>query len=170
MTDDTQADLEPEFKELLAKWGTEDDIYAFFDRELEILGPLICGSGTPLPKVMIVPSSFVRGPMYSNAAADYEPDFPGSGPIIGMSPSVLMDEGVARRVLAHELIHHWEHIAGHDAPKKTYPKKIDELISKSLGEPEASWRGGHSSTFIAKAVEVAKQLDPPIERLLFRKR
>jgi hypothetical protein len=103
-----------------------------------------------------------------NSGGDYEPAEENKPAEIGVFTSYLRDEHIARRVLAHEMIHHWENTVA-DNEASYYPDGIDLEISKCFSdrERERRWRSGHSKRFISKAYSVADSLGILARVLLF---
>lgn len=164
-------ELESEFEFLLEKWGSEERIYEFLQHQAGQLAELIFVNPVAVPNLQILPSWLKCGIIgeHPKAAGTYDPGEEDQKAEIGIFATTLMDEDRSRRVLAHELIHHWEYSSGDVATADRYPSDIDNLISEAFESKarEAIWRVGHSRRFIAKASRVAEALGVPVKKLLF---
>jgi hypothetical protein len=163
--------LDEDLQALLDKWGSEGRLYGYLEEQLAELCTLVCGAGVTVPEIQVKPTWLARGLLGGRqlAGADYEPSEGDRVAIIGLYPSVLTDEAVIRRVLAHELIHHWEHLGAAGASRLSYPDDADKIVSSRFENPgrESRWRAAHSQVFIAKANSVASALDIRLRDLLF---
>jgi hypothetical protein len=164
-------ELKSEFESLLRKWGSEERIYDFLQDQASELVKLIFDNPVAVPKLQILPSWLKCGIMgeHPRAAGTYDPAEKNRKAEIGIFATTLMDEDRSRRVLAHELIHHWEYSSGEVAATDGYPCDIDKLISEAFETKvqEARWRLGHSGRFITKASRVAEALGLSVRELLF---
>lgn len=164
-------ELEPEFEALLEKWSSEEKIYEFLQCHAAQLVELIFHRPVVVPHLQILPSWLKRGITgeHPEAAGTYDPSERDQEAEIGIFATTLMDEARSQHVLAHELIHHWEHTSGDVTAVEEYPSKIDSLISEvfETNALERGWRAGHSRRFIAKASGVAEVLGVPVRKLLF---
>ena len=165
-------ELDKEFQVLLDKWGSEDCLYDFLSREMESLSRVVFDKDVTLPNIQVKPSWLARGIMgeHPTAGGDYQPADQELSAQIGLFPSVLLDERMTRIVIAHEIVHHWEHTAPNDSSQLEYPVEIDEVIERTFKTPQRTsrWRSGHSSRFISKAATVASKLNLPLPDMLFR--
>lgn len=165
-------DIDEDFKLVLEKWGTEEHLYNFLYQEMENLGPIIYGENFGLPNIQIKPTWLAKGIMmeHPTAGGDYQPPEKGDKAEIGLFPSILTDDRMVRIVLAHELIHHWEHLATQNQESYEYPAEVNKIIENTFKTAERirRWRNGHSDRFISKAVIVANHLGFPIQYMLFR--
>jgi hypothetical protein len=158
---------------VLADWGGEDSLYRFLEAQLAELCPIVCGTAAPPPRLQVKLSFLRKGPMGERSSgADYEPEegeFPAT---IGIFPVILQNEEKLRRVLAHELIHHWEHLGSPGVELLSYPPEADAIIDARFrdGPHNTRWRSGHSKSFISKAAAVAAILEVPLADLLFERK
>jgi len=154
-----------------ARWGSERTLNSFLAREVGALCGLICGRDVAVPRVEVRPSFLARGLFGKNSrAAEYIPDDDSNTqPTIIMLPAACESREKARLILAHELIHHWEHTSDSPALDRYESHRLDSFVSSlfSNGEREQRWRGGHSRVFISKAALVANQLQVDLRNLLF---
>lgn len=164
------AGLEPEFAALLKLWGSEEAIYQFLDGEATRIN-VVCFEGElTYPAFLIKPNWLSRGLFGDrHSAADYEPVQEDRPPQIGIFTNTLLSKRIAKKAIAHEMIHHWEQTLGSADTVYRYPKEVNKLIRKEFSNPtrEKVWRNAHSTLFIAKALEVAKRLGQPAEELLY---
>ncbi len=159
-------DQEPEFQALLDKYGSERAVYQALEEEFERVNRLAFGGLLGTPALLIYPMWLSRGLMGEHSCrGQYEPAEERRPAEIRLFTDALLS-GDWPRVLAHEMIHHWEHAAPGDAPT-AYPPEIDRAISEGLREREHHWRSKHSGRFIAEACRVALALGVPPRKLLF---
>jgi hypothetical protein len=152
-----------ELKLVLEKWGSEKAVHAFLKKEFDRINRAAFAGILEIPELKINPNDERNSTGNYMASDRYRPA------VIGISASVLMDEGAARRVLAHYIVHHWENTLATDWDSEDYPATVDEEISKhfSTGYRERQWRSFHSRRFVSKACEVAKVLSIPARGVLF---
>jgi hypothetical protein len=153
--------FDPEFKPVLEKWGSEKAVHALLKKEFNRINKAAFNGRITIPMLQIKP-------MEQNATGNYAPAERHRPAVIGISANVLMDEDTARRVLAHYIVHHWEHTLATDNDSEEYPATVDQEISKQFptGYRERVWRSSHSRRFISKACEVAKVLSIPAQEIL----
>ncbi len=159
-----------EFDALIEKWGSEAAVYRFLDAEFERVNVAAFQSRLSAPHFQIKPMFLAHGLMGErHSGADYEPAEIGKRAEIGIFTVIFQDEGKTSQVLAHELIHHWEHTVAAEKEPTDYPATVDAEISRGFSDPqrEHHWRNGHSRRFIAKACQVAQILGLPVRKLLF---
>ncbi len=155
---------------ILEKWGSWDALYTGLERLANELCPVICGHDAPAPRVQVKPTWLARGLLGGqHTGADYEPAEREQPAVIGLFPSVLTDDFLLRRVVAHELVHHWENLGAAGAHELPSPDGAAAIISARFrdSQRERSWRSGHSASFISKASSVAATLGVPLRELLF---
>jgi hypothetical protein len=164
-------ELKSEFESLLRKWGSEERVYEFLQDQASQLAELIFENPVAIPNLQVLPSWLKCGIMgeHGKAAGTYDPAEKNQKAEIGIFATTLMDEDRSRRVLAHELIHHWEYLSRDVAATDGYSDDIDNLISEAFETKvqETIWRGRHSRRFIAKASRVAEALGVSVRELLF---
>jgi len=159
-----------ELQAILKKWGSEDAAQEFLRREFEQINSKAFEGCLSLPNFVIKPMWLSKGLMGErNSGADYEPAEANHPAEIGMFTAVLLDEGLTRLALVHEMIHHWESTIAGDNESAEYPTAMDELISKHFSESlcERRWRLTHSRRFISKTCRVGQALNFPLDKLLF---
>jgi hypothetical protein len=164
MTTDTEDEA------VLNRWGGEESLCRFLDIQVAEICEAVCGPGVVVPMVQVKPSSLARGLMRERrSGADYEPGDNSVPATIGLYPIVLRDRDTVRRVLAHELIHHWEQLERPDPDLPPHPHAPDDVVSARFAEPHADrkWRLTHSQLFSSKADQVAAVLGVPLADLLF---
>jgi len=162
--------IEYDIKSINDIWGSEKSLYSFLEAEATILCKLICGDKTSVPPIQVMPTCFSKGLMGENArSAQYDPEEDDYLPTITLFPSALTDRQIARIALSHELIHHWEQTVKDQKRVEFYPAEVDDCIKARFRDSnrESFWRSGHSRRFIAKAAEVAKVLNAPLDKMLF---
>ena len=162
--------IEQDLELIKQHWGSENSLNVFLDAEVRRLCPLICGSDAPLPRVQLVPT-FMEGGLLGGTrrGGEYEPhdgNFPAT---VSILPSMATDKASVTRVLAHELVHHWEHLRARGVSALTYPAHADGVIAARFRHSgrESRWRGGHSRDFIAKLHAVGQTLGEDLRELLF---
>lgn len=164
MTDDA------DYQGLLQVWGTEEALQVHLEKIVAQLCPMICGVDAPVPVVEPRPSWVARALLGGRSArAQYEPAEAGQPPKIAAYPGLFLQPDLLRRVLAHELIHHWEHLGAVGAEALGYPDDADARIAGKYGDSAQgrSWGAAHSRSFVAKAASVATSLAQPLAVLLF---
>ncbi len=162
--------FDPPEQAVLDKWGSEDTVYAFLQRELEEINVMCFGGTLTLPELQLKPMWLARGLMGErNSGADYEPAKENKPAQIGIFSVSLPEEHKTRIVLAHEMIHHWEMTSLEESSESSYPPEIDQTIKDRFPAEvrENSWRKGHSPRFISKACKVAGSLRISVRELLF---
>ncbi len=162
--------MSDEEEAVLAKWGSWDALYTYLDRLVRELSPVVCGHHTPVPTVEVKPTCLARGLLGGqHSGADYEPAEGQRPAVIGLFPAVLTDEALLRLVVAHELVHHWEHLGAQGADELPSSEAAATIIAARFtnAQRERRWRSGHSSYFIAKASSVAATLGVQLRQLLF---
>ncbi len=162
-------EADPELQAILEKWGSEDVAYEFLRKEFERINSDGFGGCLSVPHFQIKPIWLSRGLMGErNSLADYEPAEGNRPARIGIFTAALLDDDRLRRVLAHEMIHHWEHAIADDQ-NTGYPSQLDEMISDGFSDSvrEDRWRRWHSPRFLSKAYSLAKLLDIVPRKLLF---
>jgi hypothetical protein len=161
---------DPHIAKIEANWGSEENLHKFLEAQVAPLCQLVCGADASIPRVRLKPTWLARGLMGErSSAADYEPEDDDLPATIDVFPSLVHDERVLRTALAHELVHHWEHMDATHETNPTYPQEADELVSQRFknAQRENAWRSGHSRRFIAKAAEASRKLDLPLSDMLF---
>lgn len=149
---------------VLEKWGSEDILYEFLNRELWQINIVGFNNSLSLPKIQAKPEFLSRGIMGeylgSRAGGDYIPSENERPAEIGIFSSVLIDEEMTRLVLAHEMTHHWDYEVRQKGYLKPYPESIDQYLEKRFETPLKlrSWRSRHHRDFISKAIEVSDLL------------
>lgn len=165
------AELDPSEQDVLEKWGSDEAVYTFLQRELERINLKGFEGKLSLPQLQIKPMWLSRGFMGErHSAADYEPAEGDKPATIGVFSVVLLDERDARIALVHEMIHHWEMTVKEESPNCSYPMNVDEMIRQRFSDTmkEHLWRTAHSSRFISKSFEIAICLKISMRDLLFR--
>jgi hypothetical protein len=86
----------------------------------------------------------------------------------------VADPELLRVALAHELLHHWEHVVAHDAvgtPPQRYPADVEALVRRLLPDAlrQRRWIERHSPRYVIQARTVCAQLGIPLEPMLFRR-
>jgi len=154
--------VDPEFKLVLEKWGSEKSVHAFLKREFDRINRAVFDGSLEIPELKINPNNETNSTGNYMAADRYRPA------VIGIFVNVLKDEARVRRALAHYIVHYWENTLATDKDSEDYPTTVDEEISKefSTGYRERAWRSTHSRRFIAKACDVAKALAIPVREVL----
>lgn len=154
--------VDSELEAILKKWGSERAVYEFLRTEFGRINRAAFGGGLTVPNLKIQP-------MEPYATGNYTAVERNRPAMIRIFANVLTDEGTARRVLCHYMIHHWENTVATDNDVEDYPAIVDDEISKSFptGYRERAWRSTHSRRFIAKACNVAKLLSIPAREVIF---
>jgi len=160
---------DPDYNALLAEWGTEEALQTHIEKLVAVLCPMICGRHAAVPVVELRPGCFARGLFGERSAgAEYEAAEGCRPATIGVYPRVFRRRDLLEPVLAHELIHHWEHLGADGAETLSYPDEADAKIAEKYGDKQqARWRAAHSRAFVAKSAAIANALARPLEILLF---
>jgi hypothetical protein len=164
------ADLDPEFAEIFQIWQSEAAIYSFLNDEFTAHNCKIFDERLSPVRFQIKPMWLSHGLLGErNSGADYEPAEKDWAAVIGILTSCLRDQEKTRRVLVHEMIHHWETTVATDDEASDYPDSVDAEIAEGFSDPdrERRWRNGHTKRFIAKAYSTAETLGFPTRSLLF---
>ena len=164
-------ELDPLEQAVLDKWGSEEAVYVFLERELEQINAQCFHGHLSLPRLQLKPMWLAKGLLGGEPfrGGDYDRATSEKPAEIGLFPVALVDKDRARIVLAHEMIHHWEVTTEEESDDWSYPSEVDEIIRQRFSGTmrERSWRAGHSIRFISKTCEVARCLDIPVGHLLF---
>ena len=163
---------DPELEAVLEKWGSEDRAQECLKEEFNEINLKAFRGRLHLPRIWIKPMWLSKGLLgEQNAGGNYEPKEGNWLATISLFTAVLLEDDLRRRVLAHEMVHHWEPTIKEETESIDYPTSIDRTIAQRFSNPsgERSWRSRHSRTFIAKACCVARALGFPPEKLLFGK-
>jgi len=142
--------------------------------EVAALCALICGEAAPVP----VPQprsawTAARGLLgeYSAGTEYRRPERERDAAIV-IHQTVLAERELLPVALAHELLHHWEHLLGNraEACPEGYPLEVEALVSRLLPDAlmQRRWRERHSPRYVAKARSVCAHLGVSLEVLLFR--
>jgi hypothetical protein len=162
--------LDLEFDLLRNEWGSEEAVYSFLKSEFGRINVTAFEGRLSLPRFQIKPMWLSKGLMGErNSGADYEPSETARPAEIGVFTECLHDKDKTVCILAHEMVHHWEHTVADKDESTEYPPSLDREISEGLEGSfrERGWRRGHSRRFICKAYRVAEVLNLPPRTLLF---
>lgn len=105
------------------------------------------------------------------AGTEYRPAERGREATIVIQRAILADPVLARVALAHELVHHWEHLlGGAGGGPSGHPPEVEALVLRVITDRlrERRWRERHSPRFTAKTLAVSGRLHLPLAALLFR--
>lgn len=134
---------------------------------------LICGEGTPVPDLQ--PRSAwtaARGLLgeYS-AGTEYRRAERGRDASIVIHQTVLAEPALLTVALAHELLHHWEHLLYNQTElcRGGHPPDVEALRTRLLPDAlrQRRWCERHSPRYIAKARSACAHLGVSLETLLF---
>jgi hypothetical protein len=136
----------------------------------------LCGEAAP-PPVPLPQSgwSSARGLLGEYAGgAEYRRAERGREAAIVVHQSIIADPELLRLALAHELLHHWEHVVASDtvgAPPEGYPPEVGALVRRLLPDAlrQRRWLERHSPRYVAQARTVCARLGIPLEAVLFRR-
>ena len=136
----------------------------------------LCGEAAPVP--LPLPQSgwtAARGLLGEYAAGtEYRRAERGREAAIVVHQSLVADPGLLRLALAHELLHHWEHVVADDpgrAAPERYPAEVEALVRRLLPDAlrQRRWLERHSPRYVAQARTVCARLGLPLEAMLFRR-
>lgn len=157
----------------LQKWRSEESAYNFIEKQFQIINKTCFNGELAELEIEIRPMFAKEGEIlfgHSSAGAEYQPKDTVMNAKIILYSVVLLEEELAITVLAHEMVHHWEHTVGSLSPKVGYPEELNQIISQRFrhAKREKIWRKGHSNRFLSKIYEVAVSLNLPLKDVLFR--
>lgn len=156
-------------------WGSEENLKAFLDSETPQLCSWICGSDAPSPlaKVTYPPlKGELQDEVPKEAVANvvYQVGLNGDHPTIFIPAVIAGYREKLPRVIARELVHHWEALGAIGEDASEYPDFVNEIMARYRTKlPEEEFTDRFSAQFIAKAIKVARSFEVPLEEFLFPK-
>ncbi len=168
----SQEELSETDHKFLQKWGSEEVAKDFIEKQYQKINKTCFGGELSKVEIEIRPMIAKEGEIlfgHSSAGAEYRSKESVVGAKIILYSVLLLEEELAITVLAHELVHHWEHTMGNFSSAVSYPVELDHIISQHFSDirKEGSWRSGHSDRFLSKIYEVAVNLNLSLKDILF---
>ena len=154
------------------KWGSKKAVYDFLMNQQKKINKVCFNNALTEIDVQVHPMTG-RVDLFNNlfCGGKYLPAGKGLKPQIILFPCALLNKDVAKRGLAHGMIHHWEHSFNDNPNGWNYPEELNEIVYQRFKgkrtSREALWRERHSSRFLAKAYQVARKLNISLENFLF---
>jgi hypothetical protein len=165
-----QEEIERLLQTMSEVWGSEEQANIGLANQVAELNAIVFDGELPCVNVHVAPRSMLSGLFGAdrNAAANYNPAYEDHAAYIFVGQSAIMSKDQARIILAHELVHHWEHTVSTDSDPSTYPNEIEMMIKHWFPDfkSEKKWRATHSNRFLAKAYLMSAEHGFELSRLL----